>query len=145
MEKTKGRESQQQKTVQGAVDAPQEKKAIQDSTEPQVWSSSEICFSVGPAPTEHSPKPFARKIPTSRRCRQRYARKREKEKSSALQERIEVDIADVKNQRRQIARSVKEKVKESYGFLPNKRQSAKQNALVILTTMEKWFYFFPSN
>ena len=117
------------------------KQAIQDSPEPQVWSSSEICFSVGPAPTEHPPKPFARKIPTSRRCRQRYARKREKEKSSALHERIEVDIADLENRRRQIAQSVKEKVKESYGFLPDERRSAKQNALVILTTMEKWFCF----
>ena len=48
---------------------------------------------------------------------------------------------DLENRRRQIARSVKEKVKESYGFLPNKRRSEKQNALVILTTMEKWFYF----
>ena len=37
-------------------------------------------------------------------------------------------------------------MKESYGFLPNERMSAKQNALVILTTMEKWFYFFrPTN
>ena len=35
---------------------------------------------------------------------------------------------------------VKGKVKESYGFLPDERRSAKQNALVILTTMEKWFY-----
>ena len=40
-------------------------------------------------------------------------------------------------------RPVKEKVKESYSFLPNERRSAKQNALVILTTMEKWFYFCP--
>ena len=118
-----------------------EKQAIQDSTDHQVWYSTKTCVSVGTTPTEYPTKPFARKIPTSRRCRQRYARKREKEKSCMLQERIEVNIADLENQRRQIVWSVKEKVKESYGFLPDERRSAKQNALVILTTMEKWFYF----
>ena len=104
---------------------PQEKQAIQDSSEPQVWSSSEIYFSVGPTPTEYPPNPFARKIPKSRRCRQWYDRKRDKNKSSALQERTEVDIADLKNRRRHIARSVKEKVRGSYGFLPNQPRSEK--------------------
>ena len=134
-------ESTRKKQYKGRWTHLKKKQAIQDSTEPQVWSSSKICFSVCPAPTEHPQKPFARKIPTSRQCRQRYAKKREKKKSSALQERIEVDIADLENRRRQIAQLVKEKVKESYGFLPNERRLAKQNALVILTTMEKWFYF----
>ena len=32
-------------------------------------------------------------------------------------------------------------VMESYGFLPDERRLAKKNALVILTTMEKWFCF----
>ena len=32
-------------------------------------------------------------------------------------------------------------MRESYGFLPDEQQSAKQNALIILTTMEKFFYF----
>ena len=58
-----------------------------------------------------------------------------------LQECIEVDIADLKNRRRQIVRLVQEKVREIYRFLPDERRSAKKNALVILTTMEKWFYF----
>ena len=41
---------------------------------------------------------------------------------------------------------VQEKVRESYGFLVDEQQSAKKNALIILTTMEKWFYFFqPTN
>ena len=62
--------------------------------------------------------------------------KKEKNKSRALQERIEADIADLENRRRQIARSVQEQVKDSYGFLPDERRSAKHNALVILTTME---------
>ena len=29
----------------------------------------------------------------------------------------------------------------TYGLLPDEQRSAKQNALIILTTMEKWFYF----
>ena len=107
----------------------QKKQAIQDSTDHQVWSSTEICFSVGTTPTEYPPKPFARKIPQSRRCRQWYARKREKNKSSALQERIKVVIADLENQRRHIARSVQEKARESYGFLPDERRSAKTSSL----------------
>ena len=77
-------------------------------------------------PIEYPPKPFARKIPKSRCLQQLYARKREKEKSSALQERIEVDIADLENRRRQIVRSVQEKVRESYSFLPDERRSAKK-------------------
>ena len=103
----------------------QEKQYIQDSTDHQVCSSSKICFLVGTTPTDYPLKPFARKIPNIRQCRQRYARKREKDKSSALQERIKVNIVDLKNRRRQIVRSVKKKVKESYGFLPNQRLSAK--------------------
>ena len=43
------------------------------------------------------------------------------EESSALQKRIDVDQANLENRRRQIARSVKEKVRESYGFLPDER------------------------
>ena len=54
---------------------------------------------------------------------------------------IEETLADLKNRRRQIARSVQEKVRESYGFLPYERRLAKKNALVVLTTMEKWFTF----
>ena len=45
------------------------------------------------------------------------------------------------NQQRQIVQSVQGKVREIYGFLPDERRSSKQNALIILTTMEKWFYF----
>ena len=60
-----------------------------------------------------------------------------KKQSSALKKRIDVDLADLKNRRRQIARLVKEKVRESYGFLPDERRSAKKNAFIILTTMEK--------
>ena len=67
-------------------------------------------------------------------------------KISALQKRIDVDHADLENRRRQIARPVQEKVRESYGFLPDERRSAKNNVLVVLTTMEKWYYFFrPTN
>ena len=37
-------------------------------------------------------------------------------------------------------------MRESYVFLPDERRLAKQNALIILTNMEKWFYFFqPTN
>ena len=64
-----------------------------------------------------------------------------KRKSSALQKRIDVDLADLENRRRQIARLVQQKARESYSFLPDERQLAKQNALIILTTMEKWSYF----
>ena len=39
-------------------------------------------------------------------------------------------------------RSVKDKVRESYGFLPDEWFLEKQNKLLILTAMEKWFYFF---
>ena len=69
-----------------------------------------------------------------------------REEISALEKRIEVDQADLEDRQRQIVRSVKEKVKESYGFLQNECRSKKQNALMILTTMEKWFYFcLPTN
>ena len=54
---------------------------------------------------------------------------------------MEVDQADLENQRRQIVLSVKEKSKGSYSFLPDERRLEKQNALLILTDMEKWFYF----
>ena len=63
------------------------------------------------------------------------------EESSALQKRIDFDQADLEKRRRQIARSVKDKVRESYGFLPNERRSPKRNKLLIMTAMEKWFYF----
>ena len=37
-------------------------------------------------------------------------------------------------------------MRETYGFLPDERQFAKQNELIILTIIEKWFYFFrPTN
>ena len=63
-----------------------------------------------------------------------------------LQKHIKVYQSDLKNRRFQIAQSVKEKVRESYSFLPDEWRSAKQNALLILTTMEKWFYLFrPTN
>ena len=65
------RESYPQKTVRGAVDAPYRKTKIQDSNDHQVWSSSEICVSIGTRPKEYPPKPFARKIPKIRRCQQR--------------------------------------------------------------------------
>ena len=69
-----------------------------------------------------------------------------KRKNSALQKRIDVDLADLENRRRQITRLVQEKVRESYGFLPDERRSKKNNALIILTTMENWLYFFrPTN
>ena len=89
--------------------------------------------------------PLEGKIPKIRQCRQRYARRPEREEISALQKRINVDQADLENRQRQIARSVKEKAKESYNFLPDERQSATQNALLILTAMEKWFYFCRPN
>ena len=43
-----------------------------------------------------------------------------------------------------MARSVQKMVRESYGLLPDERLSANQNALIILTTMEKWFYIYQS-
>ena len=49
--------------------------------------------------------------------------------------------ADLENRHSQIARSVQEKVKESYSFLPDEPRPSKQNALLILTTMQKWFNF----
>ena len=64
-----------------------------------------------------------------------------RKKRSLLQKCIDVDQADLENRRRQIARLVQEKVSESYGLLPYDRQLAEQNALIILTTLEKWFYF----
>ena len=54
--------------------------------------------------------------------------KNNKEKNNALQERIEVEFADLENRRRQIARSVQEKVRESYGFLPDECRSKKKCA-----------------
>ena len=108
------------KRYEGRWTRLKKKQDIQDSTKPQVWSSSEICFLVGPSPTEHPPKPFTIKITNSRQCRQRYARKRKKEKISALQERIKVNIMVLENRRRQIVRSVKKKG-EGKLQLPSKR------------------------
>ena len=43
-------------------------------------------------------------------------------------------------------RSVYGKVEESYRFLPDERRLAEENAVLILTTMKKCFYFFrPTN
>ena len=64
-----------------------------------------------------------------------------REESSMLDNCIEVNKADLENQQRQIARLVKEKVKEIYGFLPDERRSAEQNALLILTAIQNLFYF----
>ena len=61
--------------------------------------------------------------------------KKEKEKSNALQKCINVDLADLKNRRRQIAWSAQKKVRESYSFLPDERRSANNNVIIILTTM----------
>ena len=72
-----------------------EKQIIQDSNDHQVCSSSEICVLIGTRPKNYPLTPFARKVSTSRRYQQPYAQKREKEISSELQERIEVNIADL--------------------------------------------------
>ena len=48
-----------------------------------------------------------------------------REESSMLENFIKVNKADLENQQRQIARLVKERVKEIYSFLPDKRRSAK--------------------
>ena len=64
------------------------------------------------------------------------------EESSALKKRIKVNKTDLENQRCQVAQSVKEKVKDSYGFLSDEQRSAKQNVLIIITAIQKWFYFF---
>ena len=79
--------------------------------------------------------------PWSRRWRYRYARKQTREEGSALEKHIEVNKVDLEKQRCQILWSVQEKAKESYFFLPDEQRSAKQNALIILTNMQKWFYF----
>ena len=57
-----------------------------------------------------------------------------------LEKHIKVNQADLENRRLQIARLFKDKVRESYGFLPDERRLAKKNVLLILTAMEKWFY-----
>ena len=117
------------------------KKKINDSDDYKVKNTQEICVSIGTRPKEHPSDPLEGKNPKIRRCRQRYARKQAREESSALEKRIEVNQEDLGNRRRQLARSVKEKARESYGFLPDKRRSENQNALLILTAIEKWFYF----
>ena len=91
---------------------------------------------------EHPSYPLEGKKPRIRRCRQRYARKRTREESSALEKRIKVKKEDLENQRRQIKRSIKEKVRDSYGLLTDDRRLEKQNALLIITAMKKWFYFY---
>ena len=141
MEEIEYRESHHQKTVRGAVDVPPRKTKNPDSNNHQVKTTTEICVSIGTRPKEHPSDPLKGNIPKIRQCRQRYARKQEREVSIALQKRINFNQLDLENRRRQIARSVKEKMRESYGFLPDERRSAKQNALLILTTTEKWFYF----
>ena len=105
-----------------------------------------MCVSISTSPKENPSDTLEGKNPKSRRCRQRYDRNQAREESSALEKGIKVDQADLKNRQRQIARSVQEKARESYGFLPDERRSKRKNALIILTTMEKWFYFFqPTN
>ena len=121
MEEIECWEIHHQKTVRGAVDAPPRKTNIRDSNEQQVKTTSEICVSIGTSPKEHPSEPIEGNTPKSRRCQQRCGRKLEREEISALQKRIDVDQADLKNRQRQIARSVQEKVRESYGFLPDER------------------------
>ena len=127
------RESQHEKTARGAVDAPQEK-----TRHPRLIRTPSLVLLRNlllsrPRADRASSKALREENPNKQALPTVVRQKKGKRKSSALQERIEVDIADLENRRRQIAQSVKEKVKESYGFLPDKRRSAKQNALVILT------------
>ena len=64
-----------------------------DPNEHQVKTTTEICISSGTRPKEHPSEPLEETIQKSRRCQQQYARKREKEKISALQKCINVDHA----------------------------------------------------
>ena len=61
----------------------QEKENIPDTNEHQVKTITEICVSLGTRTKVHNSKPLEGAIPKSRRCQQRYTRKREKEKQRA--------------------------------------------------------------
>ena len=77
-EKIESQESRHKKDgTRGRWTRLQEKQVIQDSNDHQVWSYTEICVSIGINTKEYPLKAFARKIPTSRRCRQQYARNRQ--------------------------------------------------------------------
>ena len=112
----------------------------------KVQTTTTICVSIGTRSKNHPLEPLEETKPKSSQCRHQYARKQTKEEVSSLKKCIEVEKTDLENRRRQIAQSVQEKVKETYGFPPDERCLEKQNALLILTTMEKWFYFYrPTN
>ena len=107
----------------------QEKENIHDSDDYEVKNTQTICALLGTIPKENPLEPLKGTKPRSRKCQHRYTRKRTEEGSSALKKRIEVKKADLKNQRRQIARPVKERVEDSYSFLPDEQRSEKQNSL----------------
>ena len=113
------------------MDAPPRKIKIHDSDNYEARNTQEICVSIRTRSKEHPSDLLEGKNPKSRRYRQQYARKQARVESSALEKRIEVDQEDLKNRRLQIAWLVKEKARESYGFLPDEWRSAKQNTLLI--------------
>ena len=85
LEETECWESHPQKTVRGAVYAPRKKENIPDSNKHQVKTTSEFCVSIGTRLKEHPLEPLKGTILKSRRCQQRYVRKREKEKKQRAQ------------------------------------------------------------
>ena len=147
IEKTWDRQKRQsvgrvfQKNVRGAVDAPHRKRKSPILKWPpslvhlrnlHLDRHKDVRISFE---SHYEEDPNKQALPTDVRP------KKGQRKSSALQKRIEVHVGYLENWRRQIARSVKKKVSESYGFLPDERQLAKKKALVVSGRMEKWFYF----
>ena len=134
-------ESHPQKTVRGAVDAPPRK-----TKHPRLKQTPSQDHLRNIRLDRHKAKrasfgALQGENPKNQAMLTAVRQETGKIKNSALQKRINVDQADLKNQWRKIVRSVQENVRERYGFLQDKHQPKKKNALIILTTMQKWLYF----
>ena len=134
------RESRQKNGTRGGGRLQEKEKSTTQTT--MKWKTSKESVSqLSQGRKRILRRPLRGRTKKTRWCRQRYTKKRTREESSALKDRIEVNQADHENWRRQIAQSVKENAKESYSFLRDEQRSEKQNALLIFTALEKWFYF----
>ena len=137
----------QQKTEQGAVDAPPRKRKTDDNNYYyyyEVYSTTKICVSISTRPKEHPSEPLKGTKPQSRQFQQHYASQRTWEEGSALGKRIEVDKADLENRRRQMGDWSKIRRRKAIASF-RMSGSRQKKALIILTNIQKWFYFCRTN
>ena len=138
-------ESYHQKTVRGVVDAPPRKQKVltQMTTKSRKQHKSASQSAQGRKSILRIPSRGISQKAVDANSGTPGNKKREE--SSAFQKRINVDQADLENRRRQIARLVKEKARESYGFLPDKRRLAKKTCAHHLNRYGKVILLLPTH